>query len=454
MKNLKELREERAAMLDRVTAMQENARKEGRDNTTEECQEIDVILGVGKDGDQGRKVGKVELLDKQIEREERIEAFQAQQATKRAREVVGGSDSVSTAIRPVAGPLNRQRHGKLFGFENREEAFRAGCWFAATILGHSKAEQYCKDMGVSLAMTTGTGANGGHLVPEEMERAIIRNVETYGVFRQNCRVMPMTSDVLSFPSRTSGVTAYYVAEVPSSITESSPTTKQNQLVAKVLAVRSLISRDLMEDAIIDIANWIAQEVGLAFAQAEDSAGFLGDGTSTYGGITGIKNAVAAGSVYTAITGNTAFSTLDLEDFENMAGMLPQYARANARWYISNVGFHASMARLQMAAGGNTVTQIAGSPVFTFMGYPVVISQVMNSTTGAQTSATGVVYFGDLALSATLGNRRGIETQVLRELYAATRQVGIITSQRYDINVHERGTASVAGPILSMSLPGS
>jgi hypothetical protein len=49
-----------------------------------------------------------------------------------------------------------------------------------------------------------------------------------------------------------------------------------------------MSTELAEDAVISIADDLAQEMGYAFAVAEDAAGWTGDGTSTYGGIRGVK----------------------------------------------------------------------------------------------------------------------------------------------------------------------
>lgn len=444
MKNLKELREEKVALCDRGQAFIDLARTEGRELNVEESTEVDRIFGKGCEDK-----GEVGQITQKIDRAERIEQSVAEMAKQRQRQDNGSSLQITA----MGSPLAKQRHGKLAGFENREEAFRAGCWFAATFLNHARADQYCREFGITQALSGGQ-QTGNFLVPEEMERAIIRLVETYGVFRNEARGMPMTSDTLSFPSRATGVTAYYVNEVPTSITESSPTARQNQLVAKVLAVRTLVSRDLLEDAIIDLINWVVQEVALAFAQAEDEAGFNGDGTSTYGGIVGLKGALAAGSIYTALAGNTGFGTLDLEDFEAMAGKLPTYARATAKWYFSQVGFWSSAARLQAAAGGNAISDIGNGPVLQFMGFPVVISQVLNATTGAQVSTTGLCYLGALNQAATMGTRRGIETQILRELYAATRQVGIIATQRYDICINERGTASAAGPVIALATPGA
>lgn len=448
MKTLKQLREEKVELIDKAQAIMDLGRSEARDLTADEAGEVDRILGKGKKGEEGHVVGVVAQLDDQISRQEAIDARMAEMAKQRAR-----ATTDTPLLVNVKDPLNRQRHGQIKGYTNREEAFRAGCWFAASILGHAKAEQYCREMGIQQALAGGS-SGGGFLVPEEMERAIIRLVETYGVFRQNCRVVPMTSDTLAIPRRTGGVTAYYVNEVPSSITESSPAAGMANLVAKVLAVRTLVSRDLLEDAIIDVVNWITTEIALAFAQAEDTAGFIGDGSSTYGHITGLKDALLAGSEHTALAGNISFETLDMEDFSTMVGKLPQYAKATAKWYISSVGYWTSMARLQLAAGGNNVVDVGNGPVLQFQGFPVVISQVMNSTTGSQTSTEGLAFFGALELAASLGNRRGIETQILRELYAATRQVGIITTQRFDINIHETGTASVCGPMIQLLTPGA
>lgn len=454
MKTLKALKEERVALLSRAKAIADLAQTENRELSTEETGEVDRILGRGTKGDANYLAGEIDKCDEAIARAEKIEARSKELALRAAdRQIIEAQPNVRTV-------LDMQRHGPLKGFDSKQAAYNAGAWFAAQFLGNPKCTQHCRDQGITVydAMSGGTNTAGGYLVPEEMESAVIRHVEEYGVFRRNCRNITMTSDTLNFARRTAGVTAYYVAEVPSSITESSPTVGLAQLVAKVLAVRTLVSVDLADDSIVDLGNWIATEIGTAIANAEDSAGFLGDGSSTYGGIQGLKTILGtstySASKYTAITGNTAFSTLDAEDFEAMVGKLPMWALNGAKWYISQAGFWNSMARLQVAAGGNTTADFGRGPTLQFMGFPVEISQVMNSTTGAQTSTDGLVYFGNLGMGATMGTRRGITTQVLRELYAGTRQIGFIAFQRFDINYHERGDTTTAGAVVMLSTPGS
>ena len=343
------------------------------------------------------------------------------------------------------------------GVSAEERAHATGQWLLATIGGNARAAQWCHDHGIEVRgtspLTTTTNSLGGYLVPEVLESTIIDLREERGVARRSVRVMPMASDSVVIPRRASGVTAYFVNE-NAEITASDKGWDAVSLSARKLAVLCKMSSEVAEDAIISIADDLASEIAYAFADKEDECLFNGDGTSTYGGVVGLKAAVAAGGKVTAATGNTAFSTLDLEDFEAMVGKLPQYAVANAAWYVSRVGWANSMLRLAEAAGGNTVAQVAGGAPFQFLGFPVVIAQVMNSTTTAQTSTDGLAYLGDLRLAATMGTRRGIEIAVDPSRYFEFDQLAIRGTQRFDLNVHEKGTASVAGPVIMLSTPSS
>jgi len=134
--------------------------------------------------------------------------------------------------------------------------------------------------------------------------------------------------------------------------------------------------------------------------------------------------------------------------------LPVYARTGARWYVSQAGFAASMQRLFEAAGGNTVQNLSAGVPYNFLGFPVEITQVMNQTLSAQTSTDGLAYLGNLNLAGTMGTRRGIQIQVDGSRFFEYDQLAIRGTQRFDINIHEKGTASVAGPVIMLSTPAS
>jgi HK97 family phage major capsid protein len=139
----------------------------------------------------------------------------------------------------------------------------------------------------------------------------------------------------------------------------------------------------------------------------------------------------------------------------MVGKLPRYAEGNAKWYISKAGYAASMMRLIDAAGGNTIATLqGGANMREFLGYPVVITQVMNSTLTAQTSTDGLCYFGDLRQGAAFGNRRGVSVMVSEHRYMEFDELAIRGTQRFDINVHETGSATVASSLIMLSTPAS
>jgi HK97 family phage major capsid protein len=114
-----------------------------------------------------------------------------------------------------------------------------------------------------------------------------------------------------------------------------------------------------------------------------------------------------------------------------------------------------MLRLATAAGGNTTRELAaGASEVQFMGYPVVFVEVMNNTTTAQTSTDGLVYFGNIRQGVDFGDRRGVTMDMSREVAFTTQQIAVLGTERFDIKVHDAGTASVSGSIVMLSTPGS
>lgn len=470
--SVKAIREKIGELTDRAQAIYDVATADNRDLTADEQAEIDRILGSGKKGEAGFKAGMIDTLDADLSRAEKLEARQAQMVASRitasqlAQRADGPDGSGQTqrdlplSARITIPLASQYRYGKLRAFVGpraEERAYIAGQFWSATLFRNKASADWCKQHGINTnfqaSLEESTDSAGGFLVPTEIEQAIIDLRQEYGVFRQKARVVPMLRDTKSQPVRASGLTAYFVDE-GSEITASDKAWTNASLTARKLGALCRYSNEIAEDAIVSIGDDLTREIAYAFAVKEDACGFLGDGTSTYGHMTGVKNALAAGSIVTALTGNTAFSTLDLVDFESMIGLLPMFPGINPEWYISQAGYAASMMRLMDAAGGNTIEMLAGGTRRAFLGYPVNITQTMNSTLTAQTSATGLCYFGDLAMAAILGSRKGMTIAISGDRYFEYDQLGIRGISRFDINVHSRGTASLPGAIVGLSAPGS
>jgi HK97 family phage major capsid protein len=447
-KSAKDYQELITAKLDEAKAIVALAEQEDRDLTEEDNQQLEAIRNeIGEDGDEPTG------LYAQWRRRQKIDALIERDPPSNGKPPKATKPNNNNRIVPINNPVPRMA---AKAFKDDWDAYASGQWCAATLFGREDSSRWCRENGVRIHNAQGTddNAKGGFLVPEQMERAIINLREEYGVFRREAKVVPMASDTMIIPRRTSGLTAYYGRENPSSaLTDSDKGWDQVQLTARKLYVLTKWSSELNADAIISIAADLADEIAYQFAYQEDLAGFIGDGTSTYDGIIGCVNALAAGSKLDAVTGNTAFYTLDLLDFQKLVGKLPQYATANAKWYISRPGFYSSMARLQDAGGGNTKDDIAGGNAMQFLGYPVVISQVLNSTLGADTSKPKVL-FGDLRMAATMGTRNGVSLLTSEHAYFEYDQLAIRGTERFDINIHETGDASNAGALVLLSTPGS
>jgi HK97 family phage major capsid protein len=333
-----------------------------------------------------------------------------------------------------------------------ESAYRCGRWLRAHVFKNADDLRWCRDHGVEArALNEGSNSAGGSLVPEEFAARVIRLVETYGTYPGAVENVSMSRDTMVIPKRLSGTTAYFVGE-GSSVTESEPTYGNVSLVAKKLAVGCRMSTEVVEDALVSLADAVATEFSTSLAFRIDQCGWIGDGTSTYGGINGVVNKINDGthtaSVVSAISGNTGFETLDIEDFLAVMGKLPLYARQGAAWYVSPAGYAASIARLKYAAGGNTVDNLGASAGESFLGYPVRMVHVMNSTLGVDSNKVKVL-FGNLSLACIYARRRDFSVRLFDQVYATTDQLLLQGTMRFDSVAHTLGTTSEVGPVIAL-----
>jgi HK97 family phage major capsid protein len=309
----------------------------------------------------------------------------------------------------------------------------------------------------------GDVTTGGHfLIPEEFSRDLIDLREQYGVARRLFSNVNMNSDTLNIPKRATGLTAYFNAE-SSAGTESNMTWANIQLVTKKLTAIARMSEELSADSVISIGDTLAGEISYAFAEKEDQCAFNGDGTDTYGNIIGCRSLLDgiqnSGTDLAGLIDGTSntWAAMVLGDFNNVVGKLPAYADTrNVCWVCHRTFFYTVMNRLEMAAGGNTMYEIAAgerSPRPLFLGYPVEFSQVFPS---ASATSTVSALLGDFKAGALFGDRVGVtikfseDASIGSESVFERGQIAVRGVERFDINVHGCGTASVAGPIVGIT----
>lgn len=408
----------------------------------------------------------VERMDDPEEDDEPEERALSESITKTINDTIAAAFKAQPVQRPRQGRIAPQSandripavaksyKSKVFtGPDADYKAFGFGQLLNFSANGNRKSYEWLRKEGMvtEKALGEGTSGAGGVLVPPEVSSDIIRLVEQYGVFRQHANVQPMNSDTLTVPRVVSEGAASWIGE-NSSITEADDTFDNVMLVAKKLARLTRISSELMEDASISMGDRTAQSMAQKFAEAEDDAGFNGTGAASYGGIHGLTEKIKDGNhtagLYVAPSASDTFGELDLDDFHSVMSKLPNYARANAKWYVSQAGFNLSMASLAHAVGGVTRMETETGLALSFLGHPVVISQKLFSAATALDDEVPIL-FGDLSMSSTLGDRRSITIATSTDRYFDTDQVAIRGICRVDIVNHDLGDTSTAGPIVGL-----
>jgi HK97 family phage major capsid protein len=441
----KEIKEAAIAAAKAARDMRDKADQENRGFTEEEALKFDQLTKEAR------------RLEKEGDRQEELEAIEARLAAPKDKKTE--VEFANGAKIEVVDNLKLYRAGQLRSFKGPEatkNAYTAGKWLMATIMNQAEARQWCRDHGVEIRVQTeGVNTAGGFLVPDVMERAIIDLREEYGDFRRNCRVMTMSSDHSIVPRRTGGVTAYFIGET-TEITASDKAWNQVELTAKKLGALTRMSTDLSEDSVINVADDLANEMAYAFAAKEDACGIDGDGTSTYGGMLGIRtvmiDGVHLGSYVEAAAAGDNWSELDASDLTNVMAALPKYARKGAKWICSPTCKAAVFDRLALAAGANTAASIAAGALPAYAGYPIVEMAAMPSDdSSAALNDKIMLLFGNLAMASTLGDRRGITMKVSDQRYIEYDQIGIQATERFCIVNHDIGgaAATTRGPIVGL-----
>jgi len=451
---MKEWEAERAHAFMTVKEILTVADAEKRQLTSDEQKRCDDLTATGK-GLERKIADCLAAQEKRRALDAEMAAFNAPIARRTDPPAISTVEN-APACRAFEIPSHlRHRTGALKAFKGPDaerNAFIAGQWALSAIYGKQDATRWMRD-NYSRAASENINTAGGALVPEEMAQTIIDLREEYGIFRQNCKVETMTSDTKLIARRVSGLTGYWTGE-GAETTASQKAWNQVRLTVKKLSGLSLFSNELAEDAVINIGDDLAKELAYMFAVSEDEAGFNGDGTSAYGGIVGILNALidgthTAGMVEPATSTHDLFTEIDAADLTKVMAALPQYAWRNAKWYISQTGYASVFQRLMAAGGGNNLLTLAGKPQQSYLGYPVVISQSMPVVSTSLDNKI-MLLFGDLSLAATLGDRRGIRLFASEHRYMEYDQIGVIGTERVDIVSHDLGNTSVAGPIVGLN----
>ena len=283
--------------------------------------------------------------------------------------------------------------------------------------------------GEEKALQTGVAGDGGYVVPPEVETEIGRLMTAVSPIRAIAGVRQVSGAVYKRPITVSGPATGWVGETASRPTTDSQTLAELSYPTTELYAMPAATATFLEDAAVDVGQWIADEVNAAFATQETTAFVTGDGVNKPKGFLsgtavaetswswGNLGYVATGAAGALPTSNGSDVLIDLV-YALKAGY-----RQNASW-VMNRKTQGALRKLK-DADGNYLWQPAAAPDgrASFMGFPLVEAEDMpNIAANAM-----AVAFGDFRRGYLIVDRQGVS--VLRDPFSSKPYVLFYTTKR-------------------------
>lgn len=331
----------------------------------------------------------------------------AQRETIDALQLSGGNGGNGVSV-----TADQRAYSAAFG-----EYFRRG-----------RGEENLNTLAVQAALTTQSNPDGGFVVPVEMDSQITRVLGIVSAMRQISRVVSTSTGSYKSLVSQGGAGAGWVGEENARPATSTPTLSEIATFVGELYANPAATSTLLEDASVDIAAWLADEVGITFAEQEGAAFISGNGINKPKGFlaypTVVNDNYAWGKLGFKVTGAAAAFAAS-----NPADAIIDLFYSLKAGYRNNASFLTSDAVMgkvrQMKDGQNNylwAPPTATGPD-TILGKPVVTDDNMP----ALAANAFPMAFGDFQRGYLISDRRG--ATVLRDPFTNKPYIHFYTTKR-------------------------
>lgn len=202
-------------------------------------------------------------------------------------------------------------------------------------------------------MVEGIDTLGGFTVPVDFQARIIERIQAQAIFRKYAMQNSTSKDMVEIPTVTGGDTQYtsavrvtWVKEVPTAgASATNLTFGSEQIPIYTCMAETMISNNMLEDAMFDVESYLNRKIAEAAAIDEDNQFLTGNGIGKPQGI------LPGGGNLVGITeknsGNS--SALTWDGLVGLYYAIPSQYRANARW-IASRGTYEAIAKLKDSSG--------------------------------------------------------------------------------------------------------
>jgi HK97 family phage major capsid protein len=279
------------------------------------------------------------------------------------------------------------------------------------------------------SMSIGSSPDGGYLVPSETETEIGRLLSKASPLRQIAGVRQVSSAVYKKPFAITGAASGWAGETAARPETASPTLAELQFPAMELYAMPAATQALLDDSVVNLDQWIAEEVQTVFAEQESLAFITGNGVNRPRGFLDYTKVLDTawtwgnlGYVRTGVAG--AFAAANPSDIlVDVVYALKAGYRQNASWLL-NRKTQGAIRKLKDASGAYLWQPAATADGrATLMNFPVVEAEDMPDIAADAYAAA----FGDFNRGYLIVDRVGV--RILRDPYSSKPYVLFYTTKR-------------------------
>lgn len=306
------------------------------------------------------------------------------------------------------------------------------------VMGIEQKEAFAAYMkrGETKALSAGSNPDGGYLIPDGTASEITRLQTMVSPIREISGVRQISTSVYKKPVSTTGFSAAWVGETTARPETNSTTLAEVSFPTMELYAMPSATASFLEDAAVDVEQWISGEVNQAFAEQETSAFINGDGVNKPNGFLDATQVAESswswgniGYVPTGVSGD--FPATDESDvLIDLVYSLKAGYRQNSHWVMNRQT--QGVIRKLKDADGNYLWQPALAPNAkpTLLGFGVVEAEDMPDIAAGETP----IAFGDFNRGYLVVDRQGVN--VLRDPFSAKPYVLFYTTKRVGGGVHD------------------
>lgn len=277
------------------------------------------------------------------------------------------------------------------------------------------------------AASVGSDPAGGYAVPETLDTAIERYERDNSPMRTVCNVMTLSNENYEKLVSRGGAGSGWVGEEEARTETGTPTLSALRPYFGEIYAEPKSTQKALDDIAIDVEAWLAEEVGIEFAEQENDAFTRGNGVKKPKGILGytlstdVDGTRAFGSIQKVNSGSAGAFVAD--KLIDLVHSLKRGYRANAQFMLSSLGLAA--VRKLKDGQNNYLWQpdFAAGEGGTLLGKPVIENDDMPDPA----ADANALLFGDFRRAYTIYDVRGV--RVLRDEFTSKPHVKFYTTKR-------------------------